>query len=57
MLLSLLATMELAWRISVLGEGSSWAYGINDFGQVVGWSNTIAGDTHTFITGPYGRHH
>jgi probable HAF family extracellular repeat protein len=34
---------------------ASWAYGINDAGQVVGRSYTAAnGQTHAFITGPNG---
>ena len=32
----------------------SYAYGINDAGQVVGYSDTAAGDDHAFITGPNG---
>jgi probable HAF family extracellular repeat protein len=37
-----------------LGGGTSWAYGINDAGQVVGWSYRYGGGAHAFITGPNG---
>lgn len=38
------------------GPGGFWseAEGINDAGQVMGWSNTAAGASHAFITGPNG---
>ena len=32
----------------------SYAYGINDAGQVVGYSHTAGGAQHAFITGPDG---
>src|SRR5690242_17213019 len=36
--------------------GGSWsnAYGINDAGQVVGYSSKAGGEDHAFITGPDG---
>jgi probable HAF family extracellular repeat protein len=37
-----------------LGRGYSRAYGVNDAGQVVGYSYTAAGDVHAFVTGPNG---
>jgi probable HAF family extracellular repeat protein len=37
-----------------LGGGDSFARGINDAGQVVGWSTTATGAQHAFITGPNG---
>ena len=36
------------------GGGYSYARGISDAGQVVGWSDTAAHDLHAFITGPNG---
>jgi probable HAF family extracellular repeat protein len=36
------------------GGGSSGAFGINDAGQVVGWSSSAAFADHAFITGPNG---
>ena len=32
----------------------SYAFSINDAGQVVGFSDTATGDSHAFITGPNG---
>ena len=40
--------------LGTLGGALSYAYGINDAGQVVGWSTTAAGLGHAFITGPDG---
>jgi probable HAF family extracellular repeat protein len=41
-------------NLGSLGGGSTHATAINDAGQVVGSSDTAAGDTHAFITGPNG---
>ena len=40
--------------LGTLGGDYSSASGINDAGQVVGWSQMAAGDRHSFITGPNG---
>src|SRR4051794_35496838 len=44
---------KTATDIGTLAGNDSWAYGINDAGQVVGWSQT-AGGLRAFITGPNG---
>ena len=41
-------------RIGTLGGNNSYANGINDAGQVVGYSATAGGVQHAFITGPNG---
>ena len=43
-------------EVTTLGTlgGDSVAYGINDAGQVVGYSDTDNGQIHAFITGPNG---
>ena len=40
--------------IGTLGGIDAFARGINDAGQVVGWSRTSGGNTHAFITGSDG---
>jgi probable HAF family extracellular repeat protein len=40
--------------LGTLGGRDSVAHGINDAGQVVGYSETGAGFRHSFITGPNG---
>ena len=40
--------------LGTLGGDYSYAFGINDAGQVVGYSDTAAGIPHAFITGPNG---
>lgn len=41
--------------LGTLGGRYSFAHGINDTGQVVGYSHTSAGDIHAFVTGPDGK--
>jgi probable HAF family extracellular repeat protein len=38
--------------LGTLGGSASGAVGINDAGQVIGWSWTASGDTHAFRTAP-----
>jgi probable HAF family extracellular repeat protein len=40
--------------LGTLGGGASYAVGINDAGQVTGYSFTADGTRHAFITGPNG---
>jgi MYXO-CTERM domain-containing protein len=40
--------------LGTLAGGKSFAYGINDSGQVVGWSDTASGYAHAFIAGANG---
>jgi probable HAF family extracellular repeat protein len=42
------------WEVVLLGAGGGYSIGngINDTGQVVGYSYTAAGQRHAFITGP-----
>jgi probable HAF family extracellular repeat protein len=35
--------------LGTLGGSSSYAYGINSLGAVVGWANTASGDQHAFL--------
>lgn len=41
--------------IGSLGGIDAYGRGINDAGQIVGWSRTPEGNTHAFITGPKGE--
>ena len=41
--------------LGTLGGSQSSAYGINDAGQAVGYSDTAGGSEHAFITGPNGE--
>ena len=43
-----------ATDLGTLGGSESYAWGINDAGQVVGYSTTAAGPEHAFITGRNG---
>jgi probable HAF family extracellular repeat protein len=44
---------KTATKLGALGGNDGRAYGINDAGQVVGWSDTAGGAAwHAFITGP-----
>ena len=45
---------KTATNLGTLGGEFSSASGINDVGQVVGYSGTAGGATHAFITGPDG---
>ncbi|SEO37768.1 probable extracellular repeat, HAF family [Nitrosospira multiformis] len=45
---------KTATVIGTLGGTFTSAQGINDAGQVVGWSYTAGGAQHAFITGPDG---
>lgn len=46
---------KMATDIGSLGGIDAYGRGINDAGQVVGWSRTAEGNTHAFITGPKGE--
>ena len=48
-------TLVVRFKLLLSAQNSaSSAYGINDAGQVVGYSGTAAGTKHAFITGPNG---
>jgi len=40
--------------LGTLGGNASWATGINDAGQVIGYADTATAEYHAFITGPNG---
>ena len=40
--------------LGTLGGAQSGAYGVNDLGQVAGYSNTLAGPEHAFLSAPNG---
>jgi probable HAF family extracellular repeat protein len=46
---------KMVTDIGSLGGIDAYGRGINDAGQVVGWSRTAEGNTHAFITGPKGE--